>query len=189
VSRDVEEKGMSAREAWEQIQNWMEANAPGVLDAFDAPVDGEEIADAEKTLGFGIPEQLRELFELFNGASEAYVFGRWYPLSVADMLDERQTNLDVAKEVARSTGAPPEEVWHPSWLPFCSDGGGNFLAIDGAGEVLLWDHEEGEAHSLAESPAAWLSAFADQLEAGRYEAEEDCLVEAEEDEEDEEDEE
>src|SRR5262249_2558784 len=65
--------------------------------------------------------------------------------------------------------------WNVQWIPFTHDSGSNYQCLDldplpggNVGQVIDFDHEEGAARVLAPSFRAYLEAFADDLEAGRF---------------------
>jgi cell wall assembly regulator SMI1 len=69
--------------------------------------------------------------------------------------------------------------WHRGWVPFASNGGGDYWCIDldparggTAGQVIAYSHESGERGLQSPSLRRWLFDLAGELESGglTYEA-------------------
>jgi len=67
-------------------------------------------------------------------------------------------------------------LWNRNWIPFASNGGGDFYCIDLAptetgvkGQIITMKHETGQHKRLAASLRDWLDMLAHDLEAGKFE--------------------
>ena len=63
--------------------------------------------------------------------------------------------------------------WSKGWVPFASDGGGNYYCIDlepakggVSGQVIVFKHDSGDRLLLSPSLAKWLFDFANELDSG-----------------------
>src|SRR5262249_47490208 len=68
--------------------------------------------------------------------------------------------------------------WHPGWVPFASNGGGDSICLDlaptgegQAGQVITMNHESAKRELLAPSFAHWLAALAEAVEDGALQGE------------------
>lgn len=97
------------------------------------------IASLEKDLGFELPEELSELYLLYNGEGEGGVdvFSDYKFLSISeiysaiDSLSEDQLHFS---ELEKFPCYPPEAIkrlpYVEYWVPFAGNSAGNYIGID-----------------------------------------------------------
>ncbi len=97
-------------------------------------------------------------------------------IQVWDMQKELVEIGDFADLKPRSAEGVANDWWNLRWIPFASNGGGDFYCIDMAptdggtqGQVITHSHESGEHKILATSLAVYLRELADGVEAGAFE--------------------
>jgi cell wall assembly regulator SMI1 len=139
--------------SWDVIVAWLAGNAPAVRASVRPPAAAENVLEAERRLGIGLPVDLRAWWQRADGQED---FGRlvlsYRPYSVLEALNSRdvwlsawngvmqevaaemQPPVDFAAWVARENrapaGSPCNSAWLPSWLPIAGDGGGDDLFVD-----------------------------------------------------------
>jgi cell wall assembly regulator SMI1 len=139
-------------------------------------------------LGFVFPDQLVELYTRLDGASSGAVFPSpdGYDMAFIPMpLDEVLVNWSGQKqlvEVGQFDDCIPQSApeirsvwWDPGWIPFATNGGGDFLCVDNVptaagqvGQVISHSHETGEHKLLSRSLADYLLDLANKLEEGQF---------------------
>lgn len=126
-----------------RIDAWFAQHRPRYFAALRPGAAAAELA--------GLPEDLRVLLAWHNGQDADFAgcfVEHWFLMSAADI---RAVDLG-----------------QPGWLPFLDDDAGNYLCLDAAQAVRYVDVDGTEHAGVAPSLAAWLQAFGDDLEHGRY---------------------
>jgi cell wall assembly regulator SMI1 len=177
------ESGVSR--SWDAIVAWLAGNAPAELAFVRPPADAEDVREAERRLGVGLPADLLAWWQRVDGLEDhGRLVSRYRPYSVREALNRRdvwmsawndvmeelaaqqQPPLDfaawVAKENRVPAGSPCNSAWLPLWLPIAGDGGGDDLFVD---------LRPGPAHGCVRafwrdggaSDAVWWGGVADML--------------------------
>lgn len=60
--------------AWQRIDLWLATHAPRVFDQLNPGASEADIAEAEATLGFALPEDFKASYRIHNGGG-AYPWG------------------------------------------------------------------------------------------------------------------
>jgi cell wall assembly regulator SMI1 len=175
------------QEIWARIESWIRRNAPQVLDVLHPGASDVQIAELEEVLSIEFPEDFKASYRLHNGQS-TYGYGLINGcelLSLERIRDEWQvwkTLLESGTfqtEDGQDQGCEPAPGvcnvwWHPKWIPFTYDGGGNHDCLDlnptesgTAGQIITMWHDEPAREIVAPSFQAWLNQYAESLEAGR----------------------
>jgi cell wall assembly regulator SMI1 len=134
------------RAALKRIDTWFAQHRPRYFKGLNP---GATAAELE-----GLPEELRVLLAWHNGQSGDFVGcfeEHWFLMSVA--------------EIREAVAAIPGRY------PFLDDDAGNFLCVNTAKTPApIWAYyiDDTTAGMVAPSLTAWMGAFADDLEAGRY---------------------
>lgn len=158
---------------------WLAANAPASFAALRPPASPADLDACERAAGVALPEDLRRLLLVNNGAAEinhpgvGFLSSHFMPgghrlLPAAEiagasaMLDEIVADLD-----ADMTG----QWWHPRWVLFAVFGNGDGLVIDqrpGPRQGVIGDfyHEQGAVFGTVPSLGAFVAEMADALEHG-----------------------
>ncbi|MFD8481692.1 SMI1/KNR4 family protein [Kitasatospora sp. NPDC059673] len=158
------------------------------------PATPQRIAEAEATLGFPLPADLRALYLVADGSGENDVLDGPRLLSLAELPGAHEHLAYAAppfdwnspdEALVQCEPGPLDTVrrrhHHPAWLPFATDDSGNYYAVDLApaeagrpGQVieLGGDFYEGPAYR-ADSVTTLLARCLDLLDRGCYEIEDD----------------
>lgn len=165
-------------EIWERIEAWLGRYTPQVLPSFQPGATEEELKQAEAALGVALPEDLKALYRLHNGSNYASFLDRWALLSVEQGVQTWQMGQDFfhfANREISATGPVLRISWHPQWIPFMSDGAGDYLCLDLApgpggdvGQVIYQGKETDGWGPFAPSLYWYLAFFATELEDGDY---------------------
>src|SRR5262249_30642793 len=144
----------------------------------------EEISATERHLGLTLPEEMKQLYRLHNGAA-ASLFpssdpGEHMPFSPLPLEEVRSdwTNWkrlvemgEFADRSAEAAAGVRADWWNPGWVPLASNGGGDYQCLDLApaptgtpGQVIGMWHENGRRQLLAPSLSEYLRLIADGLE-------------------------
>lgn len=154
-------------------------------------------AKAETEIGIPLPRDLGALYATVDGdGGRGLLRGHtWFGLEAVAMLCHteerwwasrgwRHYKLDSFVREFGSVHAIRRASDHPAWIPFATDTGGNFLAVDMApgprgrpGQVILIgrDHDDGPTY-VADSVTSLLRDQVEPLAAGDYQETEDGLL-------------
>lgn len=132
------------------------------LNQVSPPATNAQIADAEATLGFPLPEDLKQLYrEVANGG-----FGPGQGLYSIDGL------VAEYRDFTSEPFGPQGQDWPANLISICHDDPGEICLDRDSGKIIFWDPEElgegqggkywrrsfkDEAESLAAFLASWLS--------------------------------
>ncbi len=173
---------------WARIERWLAESAPDVLHSLRAGAPDEQISNAEAALGVTLPEDVRTSYRMHDGQSPdgPGLVDAWEFLSLSRMVEEWRIwkGLLDGGDLAEAKSEPEEGVaddwWSPKWVPLTYSGSGDHHCLDLAptpdgevGQIILMYHDVPTRQVVARSFGAWLEAFADDLEAGRYVYDED----------------
>ncbi|CAH8715352.1 SMI1/KNR4 family protein [Paenibacillus melissococcoides] len=122
-----------------EITELLREELPELAASLHPPATEMELRQAEEELGFPLPAELRELYRIHNGESEAgpgLFFGLPF-LSLDSMLTEWRIWAELEEEYAwegEHFSVPAawikERYINRYWLPISKDWGGNHLGID-----------------------------------------------------------
>ena len=170
-------------EIWKRMKDWLNANAPHIIDDLNAPADNEALMTLEKQLNVALPESYKAFLKIHNGQdrdSEGLIETEEL-LSSDRILEEWRVWKDLldSGDFDDSESAPDEGVkndwWNVRWIPITYDGSGNHYCIDldpapggTEGQIIRMWHDSGERELLAESFEEWLKNYVDQWEEGDY---------------------
>lgn len=161
------------RHAWDRIEAWLAEHAPPIFVALPEPLGADAAQGLNDTLAAPLPAALQASYERHNGASVIHGGLGW--LSAQDMLELQSSRLAaVPTEVDAEPRVQPR-FWSEMWLPIWSSGRGAVQAIDlspGAGgrmgQIIDCLDDPPQRSVNADGFGLWLSAFARDLERGRY---------------------
>ncbi|MDI2127608.1 ankyrin repeat domain-containing protein [Yinghuangia seranimata] len=169
------------------ITDWLAGHAAPAhaqLTASLGPAGPDAVTKLEDAVGEFLTADFRAYLRLFGGHAGLGVF-EYEGLSVAGMM-ERRRSLEQLRETGTFDTWPPRELdperarvrfawWHPGWVPFAADGGGNLWCIDLAppehgtrGQVFAWEEHAGPLNPRASSFERFLSDYRDELLSGRH---------------------
>ena len=175
-------KAPTVARSWKRIDEWLKENAPKWR-PLRKGASPDQIKRAETKLGIRMPAELRNLYLGHAGSrSEAQVFPSpddisHYFMSLTEavnewkMLNKLLKGGDFEGLTPDSHQAIRNEWWNERWIPFASNGGGDYFCVDMAptkqgkkGQVITHNHESGQHKLLAPSIRDWLGKLANGLE-------------------------
>ncbi len=184
-------------ELWNRLKDWLEQNAPELLETMQPGASETQIVALEQHLGVNLPEDYRAFLRLCDGQPNDPKI-RFYD---GELLSTQTVKVqwDIWKELLDDgdfddyESQPHQGVksdwWNPRWIPFTHDGGGNHLCLDldpapagTVGQVITMWHDSMDRELIFSSFTAWLENVVNGLESGRivFEIEEyNMLVDAE----------
>ncbi len=167
---------------------WLRAHAPADCVEVFAPATSDAIAAAAARMGIAFPDQLVEFYQRLNGAESGTVLPSpdddpmaYTPMPLPDVIAD-WTGWKELVEVGQFNDCTPRSAaeiqnvwWSTGWIPFATNGGGDFLCVDTAptaagrpGQVISHSHETGEHRRLSPSLADYLHDLADALDRGQF---------------------
>ena len=166
--------------SWKRIEDWIRTHAKTWKPLTKGATD-KQIERAAAELGIAFPNDLKASMRRHNGSDDLIPGeGCHYflmPLAelIADtkMMNEMADDGDFDESKAKPDKGVRKAWWHRGWLPFASNGGGDYYCLDldpakggTAGQVISFFHESGERVLMSPSLRKWLFDFANELEAG-----------------------
>ena len=165
-------------EIWERIEIWLKRYAPNILSGFQPGATDEELEHAEAVLGVELPEDLKAWYRLHNGSNGRFFLDGWYLLNVKNLVASWQMGQDLSggEDLEVPPAGPIRRVsWHPRWVPFMSDGSGDYLCLDLApgpggqvGQVICQPKGDRAWGPFAPNLSWYLAFFVTELEEGEY---------------------
>ena len=116
----------------ERLVQWLRTHRPAYYQSLQPPLDAAQLAELEAFANLTLPAEFRQLYGWKGGQSggspEPLYDGRSF-MQPAELREGMRANNEL-----REMGVFDEETWwRPGWLPFLTDGGGNFLCLDTEG--------------------------------------------------------
>jgi cell wall assembly regulator SMI1/ankyrin repeat protein len=188
IKKPAKAEKVSVAACWKKIDAWLKANNPDLKKSLNKPASDQQIADLEKVIGARLPADFKESLKIHNG--QKYSEGDLIPppeerdsayflMASGDIAEEWQNRkkLHDSGEFADKESGPDKGIqdawWHPGWIPFASNGGGDSFCLDLApskegqtGQVITMNHESAKREMLAPSFAQWLADLAEAIERG-----------------------
>ncbi len=177
--------------SWNRIDQWIKRNAPK-WKPLKKGASSAQILSAESKLGFKMSADLSDSYLVHAGSNNgAQIFPSpdnisHYLMPLSDVVDDwkmMKELLDLGDFEGlkgKSDRGIRSEWWNLRWIPFASNGGGDFFCIDMApaaggkkGQVITHNHESGNHKLLASSFREWLYILANGLEDETYSFDED----------------
>lgn len=175
----------SVAQSWNRIETWLAARAPQVLASLRPSASEEQIAFLEALIGARLPDDARQSFARHDGSGDFGLVNGNELLSLEGAHGEWSFWVDFveggeAEDFQAEPGAGVRPGWfRAGWIPLTYDGAGNHACLDldpdvggSVGQVIEFWHDANDREVVAPSFGAWLSKFADDLEAGAYKVDE-----------------
>lgn len=163
---------------WDDLTLWHRANAPRALGSLCPPATPDILDSVERELGLRLPWDLRASLSLHDGGfdvdgfvtlSASNLLARWRIME-QNRITGRYNGIETRPE---GEGVLQAGWWHPGWIPFAQESGGDFLCTDTSpaaegklGQVIFLG-EEGPVPTADCSYLAWLERFRDDLLTGK----------------------
>lgn len=168
------------KSSWKSI-----GQVPGVAgQGLRGPASSTELESLAQVTGAKLPADFKALYKVHNGqAADKSVIPPWrdgdscYHLLSSEQVAQEWKNLNEWQQAGdfedcqASADDGVQQTWyHHGWLPFATNGAGDYLCCDTApakggkkGQVISYDHESGKRELLASSMKEWLSQVAEEL--------------------------
>lgn len=170
------------KKIWQQIEAWLEANAPKVYKSLAQPATERQIETAEKQFGVKLPRVVKDSYLIHDGTKYETLLDGWELLSLKDaanawkFLKGLHTDGDFGDNDCRTDSEFIKPVWwHERWIPIFYDAAGNYLCADLAprkggrrGQIIAYYHDDDKRCLIADSLENHLRDFAENLAANLY---------------------
>lgn len=176
---------------WNRIDTWLARHAPAILSKLQPGATDEELRLTEAVMGIELPQEVRASYRVHNGCNGWPCIEHWRLVSLAEMSEIWQMMKGILDDQDPTNeyffGPQDGEIlsepfplqvvwWHPKWIPLLEFGNGDGLYVDVApgptghhGQLVsFWNEDAAMNDVVAPGWLAYLSAFADDLEADRY---------------------
>lgn len=167
---------VTIEKSWSRVTAWLAAHAPQSFATLRPPASAAELDACERDAHVVLPEDLRRLLLMNNGATEA--MGSVAP--AADFMPEGHRLMsaaEIAASCARLTkvvAADPSMLgywWDPQWVLFATYGNGDGLVIDqrpgpDQGTIGEFFQEDSATFNVAPSIGVLIAEMANALENG-----------------------
>jgi cell wall assembly regulator SMI1 len=186
------------RTVWKRIDNWLIIHAPELEELLLPGATDEEIHSTEAAIGVEFPEDIKASYRIHNGVrfsplSSDFIAGRYALLSLKEVKEQWEWWHQPRMNIIDYSAGDSEDDWRKDLreatergydlsiegfdtklVPLMTWAVGVQLCFDAAhtryesfGHLLQYAPESGLAF-VAPSLRAFLSSFADDLEAGKY---------------------
>jgi cell wall assembly regulator SMI1 len=176
-------------EIWDRLETYLKQHAQKMFDGLAPGAEETEIANFEATVGYQLPDDVRQSLRRHNGQryEDGYVIGGslipdcWALQSIGGMLGEweehRANSEDLGDQRDPEVGNPGVKplFLNAAWIPFACDVGGNSLCIDldpdeggTSGQIIEFDHEGDSPTRFAANFRSLLTSLIEGLETGIY---------------------
>lgn len=186
------------RATWKRIAAWLDNNAPDLAKTLTKGERASDIRDFAKRVGRKLPDDFTESLRIHSksgglipdpmrsglGYNHAFsliplqeIERSWRMLT--DLYDSGE--FDSRAEETKSGKGVVRQAWSASWIPFASNGGGDYFCVDlgptwpgTRGQIVFVTHEASVRPRISSSFASMLAALADSFDRGDYEISERC---------------
>ena len=164
--------------SWNTYKEMLFEKMPQLSETLNEGASAKDISGAENTIGVRFPEYLKELYLTNNGDDNEAMCGMimgLHFLSLDSLLNEWMGLKKIADDPKINnsgsfSSTPMASIKRcyadAKWIPFCTDGSGNFIGIDlapgpngKAGQIINFGRDEGNKAVLAKD----LNAFFERL--------------------------
>jgi cell wall assembly regulator SMI1 len=151
-----------------QIETWLSVHRPDYLSMLNPPAQDYLFQALQSTVGIALPENFKCFYKWHDG-QEAGTFQPLFRNLTFMTLMEIATTHQVHEDVS-IFDQWTDDHWQRSWVPFLSNGGGDYLCIATesfrdipAGSVLWYDHEISDREIVHMSFEAFLDDLYDRM--------------------------
>ena len=171
-------KNRTATFSWNAYKEALFEKMPQLSETLNEGVSNKDIKAAQAKMGLNFPEYLKELYLTNNGDDNEAICGMimgLHFLSLESLLNEWMGLKKIADDPKINNSGSFSSTPMASikrcyadvkWIPFCTDGSGNFIGIDlapgpngKAGQIINFGRDEGNKAVLAKD----LNAFFERL--------------------------
>lgn len=179
---------------WKQIESILKAQAPGIEKSLNKGATKQAIQKLETMCGVSLPDDFKASYLIHDGQKserfpvadrpgqysliqEGTFTDEFYDfMPITYIMDEWESwkKLVDEGEFSGDESTPDAGIqsvwWHPAWIPFATNGGGDSLCLDLApakkgtkGQVISMNHETAKRQLIAPSFTQFLIKLADHL--------------------------
>jgi cell wall assembly regulator SMI1 len=165
---------------WSRIEQWLATHMTAALQFLPGGVSHEALLEAESTLGYEIPGQLKKFLLIHDGSGDIVLHDYGVFMSLKQMMANWDMEVDLwgdgdNDEWAQPSG-PIKKRWYArEWLPVLDTRAGNYPCLDldpaeggTRGQIISWLHDSGPTEVIAPTFNHLLDEFVMKLEAGFY---------------------
>lgn len=159
--------------AWPQLDASLRAHKPAVLADLNPPAAAKTLQHLQSTLGVSLPEAFLDALRGHDGqrGNSEPLLDSFQWLSCAQIIDAWHFWKQQSASAGFNEGVEPGPGvqaywWHPGWIPFASNGSGDYLCLDLApataglpGQVITVWHDDGARRIVSEHFSAWFAWF------------------------------
>lgn len=157
-----------------QIEAWLSTHRPDYFALLNPPAHDYLFEALRATAGIELPDDVKSFYQWHDG-QQARTFDPLLENLTFMTLMEIATTHCMHRQVA-AVDQWTEEHWQPCWVPFLSNGGGDYLCIATesfrhipAGSVIWYDHEVSEREVVHQDLESFLCDLYDRMSHDRLE--------------------
>lgn len=159
---------------WKRLESWLNIYNPKLLTDLNPPASDVDISELEQKLGVNLPVDFINCLKVHNGqmGRSDWLFGGNEFLSTKNILMSWSTWLDLLEDgdfdgkVAKPDVGIQKVWWTKGWIPFATNGGGDYLCIDlspsksgNSGQVIKVFHDFPSRVLESACFSAWFDSF------------------------------
>ena len=173
-------------QAWVEVVERERSNLEQIL---NSPASEQELSAAEAALGVALSAEFHDLYRLHNGGSTSNdlfcglsfmsletVIAQWQSTGRGlEDLDEDDLRSIEEELSVEPLGAIKQQYFNRAWIPFATDGSGNFVGVDldpgengSRGQVINFGRDDLEMFVIAPDIAGFLATLRHLTEEGPY---------------------
>lgn len=154
----------------ERLDKWLAENRPEYYQQLNPGLTEEELSNLEANIENPLPDDLKEFLRWRNGQglrNFKSIYYNYQLMDADDIADSAGVNNDM---LANGEFSKPN-WWNPKWIPFLSNGGGDYYCIDlvgsfngTPGQVIEFNHDYEGRDIQHPSFAAWFQTLVEACE-------------------------
>jgi cell wall assembly regulator SMI1 len=152
----------------QRLDTWLQQNCPDYYVRLGSGATDEELAQLKETVSSPLPEEFVELYRWKNGANDLIPGELFMPLW--HVIETRDWLLEYIKGKPFGMTQP----WHPEFIPFFENGGGDYYCLDPVGvwnglpgQIVRFVHDD-QSHIETPSLERWLEIIVQCHESGAW---------------------
>ena len=158
----------------ERLDRWLQENRSGYYSQLLPGLTDEKVIEFEEALGVSLPPGFKLFYKWKNGQpSESYDS---FIFNLTLMPDHEVLEaVQIGKELLECGDFDRANWWSPKWIPFLSNGGGNYYCIDlegtfsgKVGQILEFLHDDSLRPLVHESFLTSLQTTVKAFEGGLF---------------------
>lgn len=165
--------------AMARIDAWFSRERPDFYARLRPGLDDVEWEAFVEALGIRPPDAMRALYRWRDGQSsgtyENFIGSQMFMPSAAVLEAVR-----VMRELVEAGEFAKRNWWHPDWIPFLDNGGGDHWVVDTRGciggedgQIVYFDHEEADREVLYPNLETFLNRVAQSMVSERWVADDE----------------